>query len=548
MDIIRYLNTLITPVVQIGDVHSEPMLTQFYALLVARLADPLYVGLYQASGVDSALFWQPDLAHDALAQKLAHAHHLPISKVRTLMELSAPKALIEIGKLGDIGTVCKDALPSLERYLPMWAGAFVSLPSDTVHTIDDTPTPKQNLWWALPLVGGLVGAAGFYYYQNYYQNQSQQIEIAQITQSAPTPAPELMPLPALVSFSTDATGGLYACYLRVADTASHQRANEMLNRHFGRAPCMFDVHAMYAPMDIAALEALIDTAKNYPNVSVQMQEGTVFVQHNEPAVAQELVAKLVPLAPNLRVVVGESAPIDLNALQQYAKELDAQKLARLLNLSRGAPAFVQLAGQFLANNPNVRLVLVASSERMGRADALTQSQADAGVLKEALLKAGAKAEQILTFGIGNKRPIASDESDWGRAQNRRVDVLLFAPELVASIEQIARDDSATSAPAPINRAPIENETAMVAQVPIPTMQNMPMPNMMPMPTIPNAPMPNAPMPNAPMPSAPYYNPPIITPSNNMPIANYQIVENAPPPIDDDLLRPVGTESSDSPSP
>ena len=70
--------------------------------------------------------------------------------------------------------------------------------------------------------------------------------------------------------------------------------------------------------------------------------------------------------------------------------------------------------------------LAGHTDNVGQPEAnKTLSQARAEAVKRQLVEYGCAAEDIKTFGYGDLKPVASNETEEGRAQNRRVEITLY---------------------------------------------------------------------------------------------------------------------------
>jgi outer membrane protein OmpA-like peptidoglycan-associated protein len=86
-----------------------------------------------------------------------------------------------------------------------------------------------------------------------------------------------------------------------------------------------------------------------------------------------------------------------------------------------------LAGliSYLKLHPGLQLELSGFTDNLGRPlDNLRLSQARAQAVANVLIRSGISSERITTFGFGEKRPIADNTSEEGRARNRRVEARL----------------------------------------------------------------------------------------------------------------------------
>ena len=80
----------------------------------------------------------------------------------------------------------------------------------------------------------------------------------------------------------------------------------------------------------------------------------------------------------------------------------------------------------LKNFPDWRLRIVGHTDASGNADAnllLSRERADA--IKAELVKRGVDPERLSTAGLGQERPVASNETVEGKALNRRVELVRF---------------------------------------------------------------------------------------------------------------------------
>jgi outer membrane protein OmpA-like peptidoglycan-associated protein len=82
-------------------------------------------------------------------------------------------------------------------------------------------------------------------------------------------------------------------------------------------------------------------------------------------------------------------------------------------------------GQLMKSNPALRLHIVGHTDNQGRADYnldLSRRRA-ASVVRELTEKHGIAVARLDSFGCGLYAPVASNETDEGRAKNRRVELV-----------------------------------------------------------------------------------------------------------------------------
>lgn len=83
---------------------------------------------------------------------------------------------------------------------------------------------------------------------------------------------------------------------------------------------------------------------------------------------------------------------------------------------------IKKVADFLAENPSYRVLLAGHTDSVG-AEAYNQklSEKRAAAVKEALVGFGVEANKIKTIGYGETKPVATNKTKEGRAENRRVE-------------------------------------------------------------------------------------------------------------------------------
>jgi outer membrane protein OmpA-like peptidoglycan-associated protein len=92
----------------------------------------------------------------------------------------------------------------------------------------------------------------------------------------------------------------------------------------------------------------------------------------------------------------------------------------------GAATTLDSVATVLKAHPTAQIVLEGHTDNVGDPAsnrALSQSRADA--VKSALVARGVAADRISTAGIGQQQPIATNDTEEGRAQNRRTEIVVM---------------------------------------------------------------------------------------------------------------------------
>jgi outer membrane protein OmpA-like peptidoglycan-associated protein len=118
---------------------------------------------------------------------------------------------------------------------------------------------------------------------------------------------------------------------------------------------------------------------------------------------------------------------------------------------------IDTMAQVLRDNPQIELVVVEghASARERRPRELSLRRAAA--VRQALLDRGVEPDRLTTEGYGAERPIASNDTTEGRAQNRRAELRIErVAEATAPVEVAPPTDGSDCPELPPARSPCED--------------------------------------------------------------------------------------------
>ncbi|MCW2235735.1 OmpA family protein [Azospirillum canadense] len=133
-------------------------------------------------------------------------------------------------------------------------------------------------------------------------------------------------------------------------------------------------------------------------------------------------------------------------LEQQLRDLQAQRTERGIvmslgdvlfatgsaNLTAGAQTRIDRLAQFLQQYPDRTLQIEGYTDSTGSSSTnLRLSEARAMAVRDALTARGVNPGRIVAQGMGEAQPVASNSTDAGRQQNRRVEVVISDPGSVA---------------------------------------------------------------------------------------------------------------------
>lgn len=99
------------------------------------------------------------------------------------------------------------------------------------------------------------------------------------------------------------------------------------------------------------------------------------------------------------------------------------------NLTPAAQANLDKLAEVLKNNLDTNINIYGHTDSRGTdAYNLSLSERRAAAVKSYLISKGVSAARMLTMGVGEKEPVASNDTDAGRAENRRVEFAITANE------------------------------------------------------------------------------------------------------------------------
>ncbi|MCE8018966.1 OmpA family protein [Halomonas sp. MCCC 1A11036] len=130
----------------------------------------------------------------------------------------------------------------------------------------------------------------------------------------------------------------------------------------------------------------------------------------------EPVAEPEPMPEPEPAPVTEFEPVTLDSEVTFAFDSD--------EIRPGAHQTLDQVATTLRENPNLRVRIEGHTDSVGSAqynEGLSQRRADS--VRDFLASRGIAENRMTTRGFGEERPIATNETDEGRAQNRRVEIL-----------------------------------------------------------------------------------------------------------------------------
>jgi outer membrane protein OmpA-like peptidoglycan-associated protein len=96
------------------------------------------------------------------------------------------------------------------------------------------------------------------------------------------------------------------------------------------------------------------------------------------------------------------------------------------NLDELSRVELQRLYNFLNQNPDIRIMICGHTDAIGTAEYnQTLSENRAGAVRAYLINAGIHPERLEFKGFGKSQPISDNETEEGRAMNRRTEIVIL---------------------------------------------------------------------------------------------------------------------------
>lgn len=275
--------------------------------------------------------------------------------------------------------------------------------------------------------------------------------------------------PAVLTLATGEGNDLYACRISVGNDELGNTVTNAVKDVFGADAdnCRAEVYSNFATdMPAAAhLGAILPLIKDTPNANVIFEGNDVRIDAPDQAQLDKLVADIKAAAPDLNVIA--AGPLDLDAeieqsiadstaaINNLGDNPDPRDVARALSLQvinfavdksdipEANKAVLDRAVEVMKNVPEMELMILGHTDSDGD-DAynkdLSQRRADA--VKDYLVSKGADASKLMTKGMGETDPIATNETDNGKFRNRRIEFTVYDETAMGTEEIEVTQDTA----------------------------------------------------------------------------------------------------------
>lgn len=338
----------------------------------------------------------------------------------------------------------------------------------------------------LPIIGLLIFAGLAWLLLRSCQDKPAPVAAPVATQNeaADATAANAALAPATLSLAVDETGqAIYSCRSQVGNEELAGNIRAAVAQVFGTENCTPETSAAHATTMPAAehLPAILGLLKGVPNSSVNITDRVVRFNAATPEAVASLVEGAKGILPADFTVEAEPA-LDVNTAVASSIEsaraaitglgdtvegdTEIAALINALNLqiinfatdSTAIPAenqeILDLAAQKLASLPQITLRITGHTDNQGdHAYNQNLSESRAAAVRDYLVSKGVPAERLTVAGASFDRPVASNATEQGRFQNRRIEFTLQKEG--ETVTQVGNAEQAPADAAPATEQPAQ---------------------------------------------------------------------------------------------
>ncbi|WP_296403136.1 OmpA family protein [Psychrobacter sp.] len=356
--------------------------------------------------------------------------------------------------------------------------------SDTTSTDPLVREEKEKggfLKALLPIIGLIILGALAWALLKGCQDNPEPVATPQQTVEQPVATTNQVQLdPAVLTLATGEGDELFACRIEAGNDELGNTVTSAVKDVFGAGAdkCRSEVYSNFATDMPAApyLAAILPLIKNTPNANVVIEGNDVHVDAPDQAQLDKLIADIKAAAPQLNVIA--TGPLNLDneiqqsitdsttAMDKLGDNPDPKDVARALSLQvinfevdkadipEVNKAVLDRAVEVMKQIPDMKLMILGHTDSDGDdAYNLQLSQRRAQAVKDYLVSKGADASKLMTKGMGETDPIASNQTDNGKFRNRRIEFTVYDEATMGNDQIAVTQDAANVDPAKASEVP-----------------------------------------------------------------------------------------------
>lgn len=363
--------------------------------------------------------------------------------------------------VGSVASGAKDAVGSVASGAKDAVGSVASGVGSVASSVGQgvSETAKQGggfLKSLLPIIGLIILAGLAWLLLRSCQDKPAPVakpttETSATTKEAPASVAPADAKPATFSFATNDKGdAIYSCQGQAGGEGVFASIRTALSGVFGADKCEFNTSKEHADsLPVAEhLPAIFGLMKGVPNASLNVTDKTIRLNSTDPVALQKLIDGVkgvvggdyvVEAEPQIDPAAAVSTSLETakTALEGLGDTSTAEDVVKALNMqiinfatsSHAVPdankEILDKAATKLASLADARLKITGHTDSQGNhASNKKLSERRANAVREYLISKGVPAERLEAFGASSDEPVASNATEQGRFQNRRIEFTL----------------------------------------------------------------------------------------------------------------------------